>query len=202
MAYYSCMNYLDTSGYTAVIIVHGINPGQRLRFFLRLSNTQSLLRDEVLTASSDPFEVRYYGLAGNTSYTVNVGLVSVGDIVDVELGPTTFTTGDGGGPGPSNPRPADWSWWSPVYSGGLIQISANEWNAFCARINEFRLYRGLSVYNFTQAGTGTLIYAYIANQARDAIWDMNYYVPDRVLSGDPIPASFFLGLQTALNAIT
>lgn len=203
MAYYTCIAGIDS----VTITVYGISFGQRLRFFLRRSTSTATDQDFVLEASSDPFETTLYGLSGNTEYTVNVGLVLSGyiDLVGTYLGPRTFTTGGGGpspGPGPSNPRPEDWRWWSAVYSGGLIQISANEWNAFCGRINEFRQYRGLFTYDFIPAYSGTPIYAYMANQVRDAIWDMNYYVPNRVSSGDPIAASFFLDLQSALNNIT
>lgn len=200
MAYFTHEVLQDGSLFSCRITVYGIAFGQQLRFFLRRSATNTLERDDLLTASGNPFQHTFYDLPGNTEYTVNVGLVSSGNIVDVYLGSQTFTTG-GGGPGPSNPRPDNWSWWSAIYSGGLINLSANEWNAFCRRINEFRAYRGLSVYSFIQAYSGTPIYAHMANQARDAIWDMNYYVPDRVSSGEPIAASFFLGLQRALNDI-
>lgn len=203
MAYFTHAVFQDGNLFSCRITVYGITFGQRLRFFLRRSGTNELERDDVLTASGNPFQHTFYDLTGNTDYTVNVGLVSTGDIVDVYLGAQSFTTGGSPdpGPGPSNPRPANWSWWSSIYCGGLIQISANEWNAFCARINAFRAYRGLSFYNFTLAGSGTPIYAYMVNQARDAVWDMNYSVPDQVRSGDPITASFFLGLQNALNMI-
>lgn len=207
MAYFTHEVFPDGNLFRCRITVYDITFRQRLRFFLRRSSTDTLERDDVLTASGNPFEHTFYDLTSNTAYAVNVGLVLNGhiDLVETYLGLQTFTTGGGidpgPGPGPSNPRPADWNWWSAVYSGGLIQISANEWNAFCARINAFRAYRGLAVYDFTPAYTGTPIYAYMANQARDAIWNMNYYVPDRVSSGDSIAASFFLGLQRALNDI-
>lgn len=199
MAYYTCSIFTDF----VTIRVYGVSFGQQLRFFLRKSNTQALTGDVLLTASSDPFEHTFYNLESGTSYTVNVGLVSGGTVVDTYLGAQTFTTGGGidPGPGPSNPRPQNWTWWSPIYSGGTINISANEWNAFCNRINEFRQYKGLSATYFSYVYSGMPISANIVNEARDAIYFMNYYVPYAVRSGDAISASFFLALQDALNNV-
>ena len=60
-------------------------------------------------------------------------------------------------------RPDNWKWYSPIVQNkGTLRllnlgtssekpalISAREWIDFCGRINEFRVYKGLSVYNFS-----------------------------------------------------
>lgn len=100
-------------------------------------------------------------------------------------------------------RPWDWEWWSSIVSGGEVGLSAIEWNTFCERINEFREYKGLSWYSFTEVSRGDFISASIVNQAVRAIQSMNppISVPNSVRSGSPLAASFFIGLKNSLNSI-
>lgn len=101
-------------------------------------------------------------------------------------------------------RPDDWEWWTRIESGGDIDLSADEWNTFCERINEFRAYSGLSEYAFTTVETGDYIYASTVNRAVSAIRAMNPLVtpPRQVSSGSSdITAAFFYGLSNALNSI-
>lgn len=93
MAYFTHEVFQTGNLFSCRITVYGIAFGQRLRFFLRRSATNTLERDDLLTASGNPFQHTFYDLTGNTEYAVNVGLVSSGDIVDVYLGLQTFTTG-------------------------------------------------------------------------------------------------------------
>jgi hypothetical protein len=102
-------------------------------------------------------------------------------------------------------RPANWSWISNVSSGADILISASEWNSFANRINLFRAYKSLASYGFTTVYSGWDWYAYVANQARNAINDMSppTAVPSTVTSGvTDISAAFFNGLRDSLNSIT
>lgn len=100
-------------------------------------------------------------------------------------------------------RPDDWSWDSTIESGSAITITAVEWNNFCARINEFREYAGLSSYSFTTVRSGTTISATIVNQARTAISEISGHgtLPSAAVSGGVINASFFNTLVSALNSI-
>lgn len=191
---------------SVTITVTGISPGTRIRYFLRRSNMTATEQDVVLEASSSPFDFTFYRLASSTGYTINVGIVQTGtyDIVQTYLGAQTFTTsssGPGGGGGVTPVRPNNWYWWSNIQSGAPIAISANEWNAFCNRINEFRQYKGFYTEYFTTVYSGMPISAGIVNQARNAIYPMNYYVPYPAQTGDAITASFFQELQGALNAV-
>ena len=105
----------------------------------------------------------------------------------------------------SGTRPGDWEWWSTVAKGAEIKLSAAEWNAFTACINDFRVYAGLSEYSFTAAVSGaTEISAAIVNQARTAIdaIDGHGTLPSAAVSGrTAISAAFFNDLMDALNAV-
>ena len=41
-----------------------------------------------------------------------------------------------------------WEWWTPK-TGLIIRPSPDEWLAFCSKINEVRVAKGLSAYHFT-----------------------------------------------------
>lgn len=106
--------------------------------------------------------------------------------------------------GPSAERPEDWSWYSAVQAGRAIRLSAYEWNAFCNRVNDFRLYAGLPAYgDFIQAEVGGKISANICKHAVWAIQAMDppLSAPTAPVSGDPISASFFNRLRDSLNSI-
>ena len=152
-------------------------------------------------------------LGPNESYKFNAGEVSGSSTYWHWGSAPTVITGDGGGggggggptpPDPPTPiRPSNWNWWSSIYSGGFIQISASEWNAFCDKINEFRDYDGLSYYRFSYVRSGDDIAANVVNEAVDAIGSIRsaWGVPSRVYRGDVITADFFMRLQDALNSI-
>lgn len=186
--------------YTALSVtftVTGLYSGQAVRFYVRtLDNVQVI--DQQATAAGTSITRTFSGLSASTAYVANAGTVS--GITTAWIGPQQFTTPSEGGGGAS--RPANWSWWSAIYSGGPCRISAGEWNAFCARINEFRSYMGLSDYWFTTVYSGGLIYADLVNQAWTAISQMSGYLPAQAVSGGQVSASFFNGLAAALNSIS
>lgn len=102
-------------------------------------------------------------------------------------------------------RPDDWSWRSTIESGGKVGLTAYEWNRFCNRINDFRIYKGLETYDFTTVVSGeTEISAAICNEAWYAIEEISGHgnMPDEAVSGCPLYADFFNGLMNALNAIS
>lgn len=105
--------------------------------------------------------------------------------------------------GASSQRPSDWNWWSDIYSGAPISITASEYNAFTDRINEFRAYKGLSNYSFTRASSGAVIRASMVGQCSDAISDMDPVTspPYAPAAGDEITARFFNRLMNSLNSI-
>lgn len=101
-------------------------------------------------------------------------------------------------------RPADWSWYTSKTSGTAFNCTATEWNDFCSRINEFRIYKGLSSYSFTSAEKGKTAYHSQVNQAITAITDMNppTSVPSSVSSGGDCLAYTLNRLRDSLNSIT
>ena len=100
-------------------------------------------------------------------------------------------------------RPSDWSWYTSKVSGSTVNITAQEWNSFCTKINQFRQYKNFSEYSFTTVYTGGTITAAQANQARSAIASMTppTSLPSNAVTGQPINASFFNGLRNSLNSI-
>ena len=101
-------------------------------------------------------------------------------------------------------RPDDWAWSSVIRAGRPIQISAYEWNNFCNRINDFRLYVGPPEYGaFQRVYSGDQIAASIVEDAVYAIRAMDPPVstPRAPSSGDLIAASIFNDLMDSLNSI-
>lgn len=100
-------------------------------------------------------------------------------------------------------RPSNWQWYTSKVSGGTFSLTANEWNNFCANINKFRKYKNKSTYNFTTATSGGVFYAYMFNEARNAINEMSppTSVPSAKYSGDTIYANDLNRLRDSLNSI-
>jgi len=102
-------------------------------------------------------------------------------------------------------RPTNWAWTNTFTSGQPLNITATEWNNFCARINSFRAYKGIANYSFTTVTSGGAMTAAQANQARTAIQGIGGgaggLIPS-VATGGNINASYFITLRNELNAIT
>lgn len=98
-------------------------------------------------------------------------------------------------------RPVSWTWHTSKVKGQTIGLTASEWNSFCLRINQFRQYKNLSNYSFTNVTAGSPITAVIMNQAVSAIGAM-VSTHGMVSKGSPITASFFNTLSTSLNSIS
>lgn len=99
-------------------------------------------------------------------------------------------------------RPLDWAWYSVKASGAEFNILATEWNAFTARINEFRMYKSIETATFSSAVRGQSFYFYQFNEARAAINSMRSTGLSTVTTGDVIFASHLNTLMNTLNAIT
>jgi hypothetical protein len=92
-----------------------------------------------------------------------------------------------------NVRPSNWNWSYNIASGENVQnasmsangsnidayiMSANEWNSFTERIDDFRVYKGLSKYfTFTQVTHDTVFTNLIRNQAINAINALGFSIP-------------------------
>lgn len=100
-------------------------------------------------------------------------------------------------------RPVEWNWWTNKTKGALIDIKADEWNSFGTKINQFRAYKKLSLYNFTSVSKDTIITASIVNQARTAIGAMSpsVSVPPVISKSDLLTAYVFNRLRDSLNSI-
>lgn len=182
-----------TISYTASsvrITVSGIASGDEVRYYVRKDPDPGYAVVDEKYVETSVSAVRVFGgLSGGTAYAANVR------VNGTWVGAQTFTT--------PKARPDNWAWTSAVSKGSRIRLSAAEWNSFCARINEFRIYAGLSGYSFSTVQAGTLISAGLVNQARNAIGAVNGHgvLPSAAVKGGAVTAAFFNGLKDALNAI-
>lgn len=100
-------------------------------------------------------------------------------------------------------RPAKFYWTYSKAQGGSFNLTATEWNNLCANINSVRAYKGLTAYSFTTAYTGNIFYAYMYNQAVEAIQGVDGYGSylSAVTSKSTITAYHMNILVSELNAI-
>jgi len=98
-------------------------------------------------------------------------------------------------------RPANWYWSNTFTSGQQLNITATDWNSFCARINEFRRYKGYGDYYFTSVIRSGIMYASHVNQAINAINEMSGLYASQVRAGESITPAVFNNLRDKLNAI-
>lgn len=101
-------------------------------------------------------------------------------------------------------KPVDFAWDTSKTSGYNFNLTADEWTILQQKINEFRLYKELTAYNFTAPSKGNILYATYYNEARNAINGMNppTDIPIYRNSGDIIYASEINKLRDSLNSIT
>jgi hypothetical protein len=165
-----------------------------------LQGTSTLVNWEYNISSTSKFVT---GLFSGTAYTfklwaVKNGLNSTPDYI-------SETTDE-----PLPVRPDDWIWTSlssgsTTYElGGVLMadvVSSVEWNSFCNRINEFRRWKNLEDYTFTNVASKTSFSNGIYEEARLAISSMTT-VPASVSTGETGVNSKIQFLSNALNAIT
>lgn len=194
---------IDITETTVIISTSGLTSGDVVRIFVRLKDDpDDATYDEKFTVFSSPMMSTIRGLSPGTDYLVNVGILVNVDGVNVTewIGAQSFSTVS---EEPDPERPEDWEWWNTIKSGREIRIEADEWNAFCERINEFRVYQGLAEYDFTYVESGDPISADIINEARKGLRSLPYEEsrPDTVNAGDNIEANLFIMLAACLNSI-
>ena len=101
-------------------------------------------------------------------------------------------------------RPDDFSFPSSIRSGAATTtLTASKWNDFCDRVNEFRLYKGMSEYSFTTVHSGDEMTKLIMEEPWLAINGISGHgaMPTRPSIGATIYASYFHDLADALNDI-
>ena len=195
--------YVTATDTTITFHVTAIEGRNFYRVYWRpASETKATTRD---FPTSEDFTYTVTGLTPGTEYVTNVAHWETSIEVDGEnnyvlMGAQSITTDEAG-------RPDDWSWTNivaeapvPTYNGKLAPVSASEWNSFCARINAFREYKGLSSYPFTTMTAGTSFSSAIAREAMVAI-DAIPGAGATPVQIRPLQAAFWLDLAAALNAI-
>ncbi|MCR8633502.1 DUF2927 domain-containing protein [Paenibacillus radicis (ex Xue et al. 2023)] len=100
-------------------------------------------------------------------------------------------------------RPTNFEWASAKNSGENFNLSAAEWNAFTAKVDAFRAYKGLGAYGFTSVFTGLDFAAWIFNQGVNGINGMSppTAAPTTKSAGEAIYASYLNGLVNALKSL-
>lgn len=104
---------------------------------------------------------------------------------------------------PVSTRPPLFYWKYPKIQNESFNLTANEWSDLLKNINLVRNYKGLTNYNFTSPSINKPFYAYMYNEARDAINDIPYagfYIP-LVRQGEIITAYNMNILVSELNTI-
>jgi hypothetical protein len=152
-----------------------------------------------------------YEIKASSFYTVNgVDLESRDSSGGIGYSASLFITTGGG-------RPNNWAWSYNISSGqnvyqingkDIIIMPATEWNNFTTRINQFRVYKGLSNYAFTTVSSGTTFTRTIINEALTAIRNMSTHftggnaVPsNRIVGQEILVASYYQQMRDALNSI-
>lgn len=100
-------------------------------------------------------------------------------------------------------RPDNFTWLYPKTAGGKLNLTAEEWNLFTDRVNEFLKYIGRTEKSFTKALTGDVFYASLYNETGDAIKEgalYGLYIPE-VMSRQSVTAYHMNILVNELNAI-
>ena len=87
-----------------------------------------------------------------------------------------------------------------MYNDVLAPISAEEWNAFCVRINEFLNYKELPEFSFTSVASGTPIAKEILLEAATAISGISGAGALPTVY-DVLSSGFWQQLAGALNSI-
>lgn len=102
-------------------------------------------------------------------------------------------------------RPDNFTFSSSLIASGqpTSNLTATIWYNFCSRINEFRAYKNMLPYSFTQVSSNTPMTASILAEPHDAISAINGHgtMPSYPITGNIIYASYFHNLASALNAI-
>jgi len=197
----SLVSKTDNSITVQVDLVSGIAEGDVV--YISPSGDQSSIE------TSPGGQVTFTGLTSGIEYTLHAkSWVTGGDgsrVYSLANGPSIYVT-------PGIARPSDFCWTTPKNQGDpATNLTDDEWNALCAKINDFREYKSYADSSFTAAITGNTFYASQFNQARNAILPMSgagLPVTKVGVSGvvnpsdaDDVRASDLNALVSCLNAI-
>lgn len=159
-------------------------------------NNQYKGRSHIPAKVSSGGSFKATGLTPNTRYNIDADIYWTNGLI-VNLSGVATT------------QPIDiklWEWQNLKTSGAGFNVTRAEWIAFCNKINEVRIAKGLSAYSFTTSTNyidkDKPFYAWIFLQAANAINDLGTGVATEVLnvkSGDVIYSWYFENLKTALN---
>lgn len=196
--YYNKADYITDKDADILRLVYddNVSPGYNCTQVALSLNTPKGCYVPSSSASDTEMTVSDSFLARGANYKVRVFVVNASGEVSETSGWINVTI-------PEKTRPENFSWWYPKTSGGTFNLTADEWNRFTGRINEFRDYRSIPKYSFTMAVTGNTFTASIYNEVREAIQAIagyGTYIP-LVSAGDEITADMMNILVTELNAI-
>lgn len=160
------------------------------------------------------------GLTPNTLYRVTASLwnATTGKRLSIDEPSVSFVTEASGSGGGGGTRPEDWAWTSTVRTGATVPVkkvsdgvfeayylTAEEWNGFVDRVQEFADYLGKDVSNlnaaYVTAGEPmTYVEPEIMRQVVSAL-NPDITPPAAISSGDEITARFIRRLMVILNGI-
>ncbi|WP_127580797.1 fibronectin type III domain-containing protein [Paenibacillus koleovorans] len=151
--------------------------------------------DGTASQSGGSASYTFTGLSHGTSYTL------AAYAIDVQGNWSTLPTSGSFTAVPA--RPSNFSWTFSKTPGGDFNLSDDEWNAFTAKIDAFRTYKGLGAFGFTTVNTGNYFTATIFNEAVNSINPMSppTLPPSTKSPNQDIYASYLNDLVSSLNSI-
>lgn len=185
----------DTTATSIKIKVSGLEDTWD-KCYVNLYNSSGTLLDGSKYTTVNNGIIEFTGLDGGTTYKFK-GRTWVGTNSVLCSDYTDYLSVE------TDARPTNFSWASSTISSGEdARISASDWNALASKINEFRVYKGLSQDSFTTVSAGNSIYASQFNELRNSIADMRTTgLASTKSTGDYVYASDIDSLRTTLNAI-
>ena len=172
------------------------------KWFLNNVLYKEIITEKGITSSSYSFT----NLKSGTTYTAMVVVCRNDTGKELDRGSASATTIKDAASKPV--RPKNWNWQNAITTGAAIKITAKEWNDFIKRIEEFAVYKGVSLSSSTKstatAAKGARMMASQANAVRSLISSLrpSKNLPGFVNPGDTITATFVNGLKDSLNSIS
>lgn len=211
---------------TSISVSIGVSAGywNYVKVWYRIKNSSDSWNSITITHPSTTDTIS--GLTYNTEYELKASSFKNKTSGDTDYNATPIESVDGNGDvqfssliyAVATQRPSDWAWTTTITAGTDVPsvvgktiyiMPATEWEAFTDKINEFRIYKGLTSYSFTSVSTNTEFTKTILNQALTAIRAMSAYftggntVPaDRVAGDNILQASVYQNMRDAMNSIT